>query len=593
MKKIKATDLLAEELEEEGIEKIFGVQGGAVVHIFDSIHEKTNIDVVYTHHEQSAGLAANAYSKRNNGIGVCVVTTGPATTNAMTGLLAAWQDSTAVIYISGQTRKEQTSYGKGLRQVGSQECNILDVVKPWCKYTKLVDDVKQIEETIREAIIVSKEGRPGPVWIDIPVNIQWQEVERSETKFTKVKESKDMSNEMRELMESIEKAERPVVVLGRARYDTDILDKFLKLLKEKNIPIVTTWGSAGFVKDRCTSAGLLGVSGQPSANWAVRDSDVVLFLANHFSITQRGGDYKALNKNQKRYHINTDIDEINNVCSLLNGGKGIVYEVNMFMKSWIEEFGRRKIERSRWLTWRERVSKVTEDLSPKKAYKLRKFDEINPFEFIIKLYSKMDSNDLVVIDGGGCALYAGFQCIPAECSFDVICSSSISAMGTGLPETIGSADENDKNKICIIGDGSLMFNIQELQTIKTNLKSCSIIVLNNKGYQAIRLTQKGFLESRYYGTSEGKGGVEIPKIEKIAGTFGYEYIRVGKEQQLEEQLEKIISNRDKHQLVELIVDQDHENLYSAFFLENKDGTRSQQQLHIMEPFEDYIYPVEK
>ena len=175
-KKKKLTDVIALNLWEYGIKNVFGVQGGGVVHIFDSIHQLTDIKISYNHHEQASALAAISNAKISNNVGICVVTTGPASANAITGLLSAWQDSIPIIFLSGQTRKEQTSYGMKVRQRGSQECNILDVVSPWTKAQYLIDDESDIDSIIKEAIKVSQEPRKGPVWIDIPVNLQWKEV---------------------------------------------------------------------------------------------------------------------------------------------------------------------------------------------------------------------------------------------------------------------------------------------------------------------------------------------------------------------------------------------------------------------------------
>ncbi len=176
IQRIKLTDVIANSLSDNNVNTVFGVQGGAVVHIFDSIHQVTDINVCYNHHEQASALAAVANSKVNNTLGVCVVTTGPATTNSLTGLLSAWQDSIPILFISGQTRKEQTSYGKKVRQRGSQECNIIDVVKPWTKAQYLITEESDIQQIMKESIDICMEPRRGPVWIDVPVNLQWSNV---------------------------------------------------------------------------------------------------------------------------------------------------------------------------------------------------------------------------------------------------------------------------------------------------------------------------------------------------------------------------------------------------------------------------------
>ena len=586
----KLTDVIALNLWDNGIKNVFGVQGGAVVHIFDSIHQFTDIKISYNHHEQASALAAISNSKICNNTGVCVVTTGPATTNALTGLLSAWQDSIPVIFISGQTRKEQTSYGKKVRQRGSQECNILDVVAPWTKAQYLIDDKSDIDFIIKEAIRLTQTPRKGPVWIDIPVNLQWSQVETSTKKNIQIAKNSASENiildkSINEVIRKLDSAEKPIFVLGRQTCRDEILDNFFCFLDKNKFPIVTTWGSAGVVGGKAFNVGIIGVSGQQAANLAVRAADLVVFIGCHFSVTQAGNNYTNISKSQEFVFVNIDNEELNNLF-VENKNIKIITDSNFFL----EKISKSRISQKQSSKWFNFLKNLSEDLSPKKCIEeLNCVNFANPHKFIYNLYSKLNNKDIVVIDGGGCALYAGFQCLPNNSEFKVICSTAISAMGTGLPELVGvSATKLYKRYFCIIGDGSLMFNLQELQTLSTNCPPCLIIVINNNGYLAIRHTQGQFLGGRFFGTSSFENGLEIPNISKIAEAFNFDYLRIDDDKSLEKILEKALCIKN-HTILEIISNPSHGNLFTASFTDNKDGTFTPNDIHKMIPFENFDY----
>ena len=227
---MKVSDYIANVIAQAGVPCVFGVQGGAAVHLFDSIHALGATPVCYPHHEQAAALAAASSAKKFQSLGCCVVTTGPAASNAMTGLLSAWQDSTPVLYISGQTRKQLTSYGRSVRQVGSQETNILDVVSPWCKYSAFLDDPEKVPQELITAIELATTGRMGPVWLDIPVDVQWSTVNNPtvvEGLDTLPSRQLDSSPAVAKLLAALRCAKKPLFVLGRFPYDKFQLSLFL------------------------------------------------------------------------------------------------------------------------------------------------------------------------------------------------------------------------------------------------------------------------------------------------------------------------------------------------------------------------------
>lgn len=589
--KFKLSDLVATILKENNVEAVFGVQGGAVVHLFDSIHRKTNIKVCYNHHEQGSSLAAVAHAKALERLGVCIVTTGPATTNALTGLLAAWQDSIPVLFISGQTRKEQTSYGLGVRQRGSQECNILEVVKPWTKERILVDENTDLGNELQRAIDIAFSGRKGPVWVDIPVNLQWSKLDYKKNivlEKNKEKVSKYV-NEIAKIQKDLLESNKPLIVFGRNNLERQQRKNLFQFASDFNIPIATTWGSATIVNNQANNVGIIGVSGHQSANLAIRAADYVLFIGCHFSSTQAGNNYKKISNSQRFVYINIDKSEMEHLF-IKNKSEYYICDSRIFVNELLS-LPITKNPKNSCFNWNNFINNISDDLSPVQSVSILK-DKlfVSPHQFICDVYKKLESNDYVVIDGGGTALYAGFQCIPRDATFKAICSTSISAMGTGLPELVGASFDPHGNRFyCIIGDGSLMFNVQELQTIKTNCSPTMIIVINNNGYLAIRHTQSQFLESRFYGTSDTQG-LEIPSIKEIAKTFGFNYIYLDKQTNYHEILEKSLNyQKGGHTILEIFANDNHKNLFTASFTKNADDTFTPNDIHLMQPFDNYDY----
>lgn len=586
---MKVSDYIANAIALAGVPSVFGVQGGAAVHLFDSIHALGTTQVCYPHHEQAAALAAASSAKKSQSLGCCVVTTGPAASNAMTGLLSAWQDSTPVLFISGQARKQHTSYGRGVRQVGSQECNILDVVSPWCKYSSYLDDPEKIPLELAKAIEIATTGRMGPVWLDIPVDVQWSTVSKPPLAPPLRSSSSDQFNSSRvvtDLLAALSSAKKPLFVIGRFRYDKRQLNFFLRWLSKNRIPAAFTWGSATTAKGQCLSVGILGPNGQPAANFSMRSADTIIFLGCHFSITQSGNSYSPLSKSQRLFFVDIDANELEFIASkdrdsidcYCADANDIIRDLsNADLPTPTDApFG-----------WWKLNEAISNRLSPTSAITLNSASRnLAPHDVFVKLYSMLGKNDTVIIDGGGCTLYSGYQCLPVDAQFDAYCSTAISAMGTALPELVGASIINPDggHGVCLIGDGSLMFNLQELQTIKTYLPNAIVIVINNQGYLAIRQTQSSFLNDRFYGTSPENGDLEFPDFEKIAGAFDFQFRKITEFEQISPVLSSALSDERGPTMIEVVTNPNQDNLFTADYVEGSDGRFVQGQLDRMRPF---------
>ena len=569
---LKLTDCLAKILKKNNVKNVFGLQGGAVVHIFDSL-EKSKFKVTYTNHEQSAGLAAVADAKIENNIGCAVGTTGPACTNVITGLLAAWQDSVPTIFISGQARSNHTSYGKKVRQVGTQEVNICDVVKPLTKYAVFIKKKEDFIKELNKAIRIATTGRHGPVWLDIPLEIQWSVI-KYDSKQQPIKKLKyKKKNYLKKFLNLYENSKKPLLILGYGtRSSTSIKKKLLKVINKHKLNYVSTWNAADLygTSDK-KNLGIIGMSGQRGANKAVFESDLIICLGTHLSIPHTTTLYDSYAKNSKKIIVNIDNDQMNNLN--LKFDLKIHEDLNIFL----DFFLKINNESKKWLT---------DHLKIQNWYDPKKSKKPNSDIFIRNITRKI-KNKCLIIDGGGTALFSGFQSSFLHKNDRLICSSAISSMGTGLAESIGSsASKKFKNYLCIIGDGSFLMNIQDLQTISQKNINLIIILVNNNGYLAIRHTQSEFLKKKYYGTHPD-WGLTMPDFKKISKSFGLNYIKITKSNNLISQIEKIIKKKTPI-VCELIVDEKQPPLFKQGYIRKENGLFEPQPLSEMFPFLDKL-----
>ena len=567
---MKVTDLIAKLLKQNKIDHAFGLQGGAVVHIFDSLI-KNKINITFTHHEESAALAAVSNAKAKQQIGCAVVTTGPGTTNAITGLLSSWQDSVPVIFISGQARSNHTSYNKKVRQVGTQEVNICDIVRPITKYTKFIKDKETVIDEFNKAITIAKSGRPGPVWLDLALEVQWQDVKinKNKIKLIKQRKLKFSSNNVQQSIKEINSSVRPIFILGAGIKSSGInINELKKFFSKNKIPFVLTWNTIDLFETKLReNLGIIGMSGLRGANKAVFESDLIICLGNHLPIPQTTTLYDSYAPNSKKIIINIDKYQLKNLNVSFD------YKLNLDAKFFFNKIKNKiKIKKSNWYIGYKNLN----------WYEPKKDKFVNPNRFLKRLSHEINDKTGYIIDGGGTALYAGFQSIEVKKNTNIICSSSISSMGTGLAETIGAdASKKFERLICIIGDGSFLMNSQDLQTISQKKINVIIVLVNNKGYLAIRHTQKEFLNKKYYGTKSPD--ITFPNFKNLSKAYNINYLKVKNEKKLDLIIKKIRKLKGPI-ICELCTNPDSQSLFKQGYKTNKDGTFSPMELSEMYPF---------
>jgi len=581
---MKLTDFVADFLANQGIKHVFGLTGGAAVHIFDSIEKHPYIKPIFNHHEQAASFAAEAYSRITKNLGAVVVTTGPGGSNTITGVLAAYLDSIPCIYISGQSRLEQTSRKKPVRQIGTQEFDIISLVTNITKYAVMIEDPKKIKYHLQKAIYLSKIGRPGPVWIDIPLDMQWVDIQPNtleefypDIAKPKISLEKNLKISIKQCFELIQQAKRPLIMAGNGIRLSHAEKEFEELILKLKVPFVSSWNTRDLLPtSNILYAGLIGVAGQRGGNLAIQNCDLLLSIGSHLCIGLTGTNFNAFAREAKKIMI--DIDHI----ELENSNVKVDLKIHCDAKLFITELV--KLSTNNQLNinfWREKCLRYKSyNAIPKEWWNQKQF--VNPYVFIDFLSDQLSSNDVIVVDGGGTALYMSFQALKIKEGQRLIVSSAIASMGTGVSESIGACFANKCIRtICMTGDGSIQLNIQELQTIVHHNLPIKIFVFNNQGYLAIRHTQDGFLNSKYIGSSSN-GGVSLPNFQKVGNAYGIKTIKINNNNELKDKIKYILENKEP-MLCEIMINPDQQLIPRQGFYKKKDGTSVGKALEDMDP----------
>ncbi len=515
-KKIRVNDYIANFLEKKGIEYVFLVTGGGAMFLNDGI-AKSNIKGVFNHHEQACAMSALGYTKSNNKVAVVMPTTGCGGTNTITGLLDAWQDSNKVVYISGNVKSKETTYVNKtpLRKFGVQEANIIKIVESITKYSVMITDPNTIAYHLEKAFYECENGRPGPVWIDVPLDIQSAFVEEKKLKHFEPDNIILDKPDLNEFKKLLEKSKRPVVIAGYGIQLSDTRNQFMDFIEKYNLPVTVTYLAIDLINSTHKNyVGRLGTKGDRAGNFAVQNADLIISLGSSLSVSVTGFQYEYFAREAKVIAVDIDINE--HKKNTIQIDLEINCDLKLFFNSVdsINYFGDQN-----WInktnSWRNKWP-----VFQKEYYKTE--DGINMYLIINEISKRINQNHTVVSDAGS-AYYVTSQSLLINNNAKYITSGAQADMGFTIPASIGVSLAN-KNGIVIgiTGDGSFQMNIQELQTIVNYNLPIKIFVLNNGGYLSIRNTMDRFFDSRYFGTDESSG-LKFPSIEKIANAYGIEY----------------------------------------------------------------------
>lgn len=587
-KKIKVSDHIIKFLEKNGVKHVFLMSGGGNIHIIDSLGNSKKIKYVSNPHEQAASIAAEAYSRLSGAIGVCIVTTGPGGTNAITGVYGAWTDSIPMLIISGQIRRETIGAGKIVRQLGDQEINIVDVVKPITKYAITILDPLEIDYQLEKAFHIAKADRPGPVWLDIPLDVQGAYVDKDKLKkFDKKeiavlykKDKSKISKDIAKIFPKLKKAHRPILIVGNGIRLAGASKELLELIKNLKIPVITSFAGYDLVaSDNKYYHGRMGIFGQRGANFIVQNSDFILSIGSRLPIRTVGYNLKSFAR--KAYKVIVDIDKSELNKQVVKADIACNYDAKNFIQQLLEVLKKEKLNLkiSEWLSYCERVNKkypvVLDEYKKEKKY-------INPYFFIDTL-SKYLKKDEVIAVSNGSALVCTYQALKIKQGQRVILNSGCAAMGYGLPASVGACFANNKKQIiCLEGDGSIQLNIQELQTIFYHKLPIKIFVYNNDGFISIRLTQNALFNGKYVAVNTVTG-VSCPDFIKVAKAYGIKTEKITNNKNLDKKIKKVLKYNEPV-LCEILVSPEHKFIPKAASQKLSDGSFVSQPLENMFPF---------
>jgi acetolactate synthase-1/2/3 large subunit len=530
---VKLSDYIAGQLADWGVRHIFLVTGGGAMHLNDSIGKESRIRYVCNHHEQASAMAAEAYARISGQPGVVNVTTGPGGINALNGVFGAWTDSVPLLVISGQVKRETCMRAlgiTGLRQLGDQEADIVAMVRGITKYAVFVDDPLSVRYHLERAWHLAQTGRPGPSWVDIPVDVQAASVDPANLRAYDPAEGETLSDDSglsaqcREILDRIRQAKRPVILAGTGVRAARATGEFDALIHRLGIPVTTAWTHDIIASDDPLFCGRQGTIGDRAGNFTVQSSDLLLILGSRLTIRQTSYNWQSFARGA--FKIQVDIDPAEFLKPTLRPDMPVLSDLKRFLDAMLRECERAKYRsgHQNWLSWcRERVRRYP----VVQAQQRQSGPPLNPYYFVEQLSTRLSATDVIVC-GNATACIVPFQTMRLQSGQRMISNSGSASMGYDLPAAIGAAFARpDARVVCLAGDGSIQMNIQELQTIVHHHLPIKIFVLNNSGYLSMRVTQSSFF-GRLTGES-APTGASLPNIVKLACAYGIPSCRIDRQ----------------------------------------------------------------
>lgn len=603
--KIRVSDFIASRLSSLGVTDVFMVTGGGAMHLNDAFSRNRDLNITFFHHEQGAAIAAEGYSRLCGKLAVVNVTSGPGGINALNGVFGAYVDSISMMIVSGQVKSETYSrnYQSPLRQLGDQEVDIITMALPAVKYATHLSDPLDARKIVEKAFFLANYGRPGPVWIDIPIDVQGAFIDpnlleefnfnlselvsdpglslNTKSELMHLRIDRDIKPECIKILSQLAKAKRPVLFVGTGIRISGMHAQFLTLVERLGIPVVTGWNAHDVLEnDNKCYVGKPGTVGDRPGNFAVQNADLLIVLGCRLNIRQIS--YAWKNFAPKAYKIMVDVD----FSELEKPTLKIDLKVHALLQEFIPTFldclhhyvpSR---EHSLYLSWcKDKVGKYPVVLS---EYK-NTLTALNPYLFMDWFFKQL-APESIVVAGNGSACVIGFQTAIIKSNQRLFTNSGNASMGYDLPAAIGASIASKKGVVyCLAGDGSIMMNIQELQTLVYNKLPIKVIILNNNGYHSIRQTQNAYFSDNLVGIGPNDG-ISFPDFLDIANAFKMRAIKITSSQDLNKEITKEFFLDQKAALIEVILDEHQPFSPKLASRKLDDGTMVSPSLEDMYPF---------
>jgi acetolactate synthase I/II/III large subunit len=538
---MRVSDFVMSFLVSKGVRHVFMLPGGGAMYLVDSLGRESRLEFVANLHEQAAAIAAEAYAQCSGGLGVALVTTGPGGTNAVTGVAGAWLDSTPCLFLSGQVKRADSKDRTGVRQFGFQEIGIVDIVRSITKYAVTVVEPTTIRYHLEKAYALATSGRPGPVWVDIPLDVQGAMVEEGDlggfTEREDVPSTESLPSQVRSAIDLLNEAKRPVVLVGNGVRLAGAETQLLSALRLLGVPVLTTWKALDLLmEDDSLYIGRPGAIGHRGANLAQQNADWLLTIGARLDLGQTGYRHDTFARAARKIVVDIDPAEIGKLDMTVD--VPIVADALAFLTELLSQSSHvRRVDRQAWLTtctaWKKRYPVIVPEYRQER-------DGVNVYALVDALSETMRGGDVFIPGSSGACSEVSMQAFRMRAPVRVFNTEGLGAMGFGIPAAIGAClAANRRNTVCVDGDGGFWMNIQDLETVKRLGLPIKYFVLNNGGYGSIRSTQTshfgGFLVA-----ADNTSGLTLPDVQAVCGAFGVDVCRLADQADLEARVRDIL-----------------------------------------------------
>lgn len=584
----KLSDFVMDFVADLGVKDVFMLPGGGCMHLLDSLGRSPRLRFICNLHEQASAVAAEAYAQYTNNVGVALVTTGPGGTNTITGVAGAWLDSTPCLFISGQVKRTDCVGDRGVRQMGFQEINIVKVVGSLTKYAVTIVDPESVRYHLEKAVYLARSGRPGPVWIDIPLDIQAAMIDEGKLSGFDPREaavtddSAALRRQISDTIQLLNQSERPVILAGNGIRLSNAYDKFLQLIELLRIPVLTTWKTIDFIPEtHALYCGRPGSIGQRGANFTQQNSDLLISIGARLDYGQTGYTHKNFARAAKKVMVDIDFTEIKKMMTSID--VPVPADAGAFIREFLQQANNLAVkDRSSWLArckaWQAKYPVILSQYREEKEY-------VNHYMLIDALSEEMTGNDLLVPGSSGASSEVSMQAFRVKEGMRIFNTEGLGSMGFGVPAAIGGCiASGGKRTVCIDGDGGFHMNSQELEVVKRLKLPIKYFILNNDGYGSIRTTQRNYFQGRYV-ASNPESGLTLPDIRKIGEAYGIRTFQLRNHADLRRKVREIL-DADGPAVTEVMVSPDQYTAPKLSSYAKQDGTMVSRPLEDLWPFLD-------
>ncbi|MES2940138.1 MAG: thiamine pyrophosphate-binding protein [Pseudomonadota bacterium] len=579
----KLSHAVARFVAAQNVGHVFTVSGGGIMHLLDSFGREPGLRYTCNYHEQACAIAAEAYARRSGNLGVCLVTTGPGSTNALSAIAGAWVDSVPVLVISGQVRSDLIADYRYVRQMGPQEINIDDMARPVTKFFRTVLNPAEIRATLEEAVFTARSGRPGPVWVNVPLDVQGASIDWDalapfvppETSASAAVPAQSADAQVQAIVQRLRGAQRPVIVAGNGIHLADAHAALDRFVTQTGVPVVVPIGATDLLyEEHPAFQGRVGPLGQRRANFAVQNADLVLGLGASLSISSIGFNTDGFAPGADVVMVNIDAHEIEKARP--RPVLGVVQDVAKVLEALMPA----TLEWQCPAAWKSACDEWWDRYPPLEVHPAAA-DPVNSYHFFSRLGEQMQAGD-TLLTGNSLDAWSAFQTFANKPRQRLFTNINYGAMGWDLPAIVGARQAADGRVVLVTGDGSLLFNVQELMTIGHNRMDIKLFVLNNQGYESIRTTQRNYFQGNFVG-SDASSGVANPDFAALAQAFGLAYRKIATTGEIDAGIAEAFAAPGPV-LVELMLDPDQSRSPRVMSRRREDGTMESGMLHNMFPY---------